>query len=52
MNSLRGEEAIAYCTRRRCMTALYNMRLLRCAARTIRLAPRNDKKHLLFLKPA
>jgi len=39
-----------------CMAALYSMRLLRCAAHTTRLAPRNDKlgrlntcKHTLCL---
>jgi len=43
MNGLSGEEAIANFTGRRCMAALYSMRLLRCAAHTIRLAPRNDR---------
>ena len=42
---------ICHCERERgnrtlCRSALYSMRLLRCAAHTVRLAPRNDKDDL------
>jgi hypothetical protein len=39
MNGLRGEEAIANYA----LAALFSVRLLRWAAHTTRLAPRNDK---------